>query len=207
MKTKRYLIGIENNIVCDYNTTLRQIKIVKRFECSFTTEAWQKIDWNTFDNPICERSLFQSILRDRKRRVDEKIAMADRMPFAVITVKKLDEKVIRVEFYEGHDELKLTYDFRDVWYKSIDMPNFMNKDVMKYNPSMFLYRNYGIPLEYSKVLLEGLHETETAMEHSECEGCKKIKADTPLCQCLGKSLEEHSITLSEYENFIFNKIS
>ena len=64
-------------------------------------EQGKQVDWQELFDPNNYRSIFQAILDDRERRVDQREIMCDRPPFAVVTVT--ENGIERVEYYEGHD--------------------------------------------------------------------------------------------------------
>ncbi|CCQ92869.1 hypothetical protein CULT_1110006 [[Clostridium] ultunense Esp] len=111
-----------------------------------------------FYDPEEPRTLFQSILKDRKIRVDKGQFMADRPSFAVITAK--NGKAVRLEYYEGHDSLELVYDIRSQEFYNKELPPFMEKDEYGYDPSAFLEELFGIPKDISKPILEILHKMD-----------------------------------------------
>ena len=94
-----YFIGANGEKVVDSIETLKQIEAVKKLTCNMLDDG-NILTWNDFDNPEETRTLFQSILGDRKMRVDEKTFMADRPAFCVIT--EHEGAAVRLEYYEGH---------------------------------------------------------------------------------------------------------
>ena len=104
---KKLWIGIKNDKACDSKVTKEQIKSIKKFPISITYEN-KKLNWAHIDNLDEPRSLFQSIIKDRELRIDKRTLMADRPKFAVCTIEQ--GKVIRIEFYEGHNRLEKTFD-------------------------------------------------------------------------------------------------
>lgn len=82
--------------------------------------------------------------------------MADRPDFCVITA--MDNKAVRLEFYEGHDALELVYDLRAKELHGKDLPKFMENDPQAYDPAAFLKEAFGLPEEFTKPLLEELHK-------------------------------------------------
>lgn len=157
MKTVTLLIGTDGVHAADSATTLKQIQAVEALECALEHEN-EKISWEGFDNPDEPRSLFQSILRDRKRRIDEHTMMADRPSFAVVTAT--GGKVIRLEYYEGHDALRLEFDLRSKELQGKTLPNFIDEDPQAYNPAKFLEEFFGIPESVSKPILDETHREE-----------------------------------------------
>lgn len=104
-------LGInDDGKVVDSSTTRNQIEAVKELECRIQQEDGSKVSWDDLDDPDEPRTLFQALLADRRRRVDEDTLMANRPPFCVVTED--DGAAIRLEYYEGHDALSMTYDVR-----------------------------------------------------------------------------------------------
>src|SRR5690554_228541 len=130
-----YHIGFDGEEVVNSLKTQRQIDEVKKLECMLVHKG-TSLDWETFDNPEQSQTLFQAILRDRKCRVDEGNLMADRPQFAVITA--YEGKAVRLEYYEGHDELELVYDIRAAELKGKNLPQFLESDPHAYDPAAFL---------------------------------------------------------------------
>lgn len=157
MKAETLLIGTGGMQAADFANTLKQIQAVEVLECALEHEG-EKISWEGFDNPDEPRSLFQSILRDRKRRIDEHTMMADRPSFAVITAT--GGKAVRLEYYEGHDALQLVFDLRSKELQGKKLPNFLDEDPQAYNPAKFLEEVLGIPESVSKPILDEVHREE-----------------------------------------------
>lgn len=156
MKIKTLFIGADGEKTVNSATTQEQIEAVRALECTLEAENGEKISWKDVDNPQEPRSLFQFILGDRKIRVDQNTPMADRPAFAVITA--IDNKAVRLEFYEGHDALELTYDLRAKELHKKDLPIFMKSDPNAYNPVEFLKEAFGFPEDLTKSLLDKIHE-------------------------------------------------
>jgi hypothetical protein len=70
----------------------------------------------------------------------------------------MDNKAVRLEYYEGHDALTLVYDVRAKELQDKELPNFMDKDPQVYDPAKFLKEAFGIPEELSKPILDELHK-------------------------------------------------
>lgn len=134
-KTKILFVGIDGEKVVDSTTTQKQIDEIESLECVLSHKG-QRLTWKEFDNPDEPCTLFQSIINDRKMRVDEHTLMADRPSFAVVTA--MDVKAVRLEYYEGHDTLKLVYDLRAKELQGKKLPNFMEYGPHGYDPSKFL---------------------------------------------------------------------
>lgn len=157
MKAETLFIGADAEQVVNSKKTLEQIQAVEALECAFEHEG-QRISWKDLNNAEEPRTLFQSILRDRKRRVDENTLMADRPSFAVITA--MDGKAVRLEFYEGHDALQLVFDLRSKELQGRKLPNFMDEDPQAYDPAKFLEEALGIPESVSKPVIDEVHKEE-----------------------------------------------
>jgi len=155
MKAETLFIGTDGEQVVDSKKTLEQIQAVEALECILENEG-EKISWKDLNNHDEPRTIFQSILRDRKRRVDEHTMMADRPSFAVITAAV--EKAVRLEFYEGHDALQLEFDLRSKELQGKKLPNFMAEDSQAYDPAKFLEAFFGIPESMSKPVLDDVHK-------------------------------------------------
>ena len=155
---KIYYIGVDGEQTVNSSETLKQIEEIKQFECNLIdhTENDKKLNWNDFYNVDDNRTLFKHILGDREIRVDNKTAMADRPSFCVLT--EHENKIIRLEYYEGHDSLSLKYDIRSKELEGKELKNFMDKDENGYNPIEFLQEVFGIPAEISKPILEKAHK-------------------------------------------------
>lgn len=157
MKTEILFIGVDGEQTVNSHETLKQIEKVKSLEC-FLEHKGEKLTWNDFDNPEEPRTLFQSIRRDRGLRIDKKTFMADRPSFAVITA--MDNKAVRLEYYEGHDALSLVYDVKSKELQGKELSNFLDEDPQAYDPAKFLREAFGISEEFSKPLLDEAHDKD-----------------------------------------------
>jgi len=158
MGTETFFIGVGGGKVVASKETITQIEKVRALECTLETETGEKITWDDLDDPNESRTLFQCILGDRKRRVDQKTFMADRPSFCVVTA--MDGKAMRLEFYEGHDALSLVYDIRAKELKGKSLQNFMDHDPQAYDPAKFLKETFGMSEEITRPMLEELHKKE-----------------------------------------------
>jgi len=161
---KNKMIGFAKNIFCigtlgehvvDSKKTIEQIEAVKKLDCRLTHDG-QQLDWNAFDNPEQKSSLFQSILKDRKIRVDENTRMTYWPPFCVVTAR--ENKGIRLEYYEGNDSLLLAFDFRSKELKGKKLPNFRDvgpSTILKDVVGMDLFGN---PEDITRPILDEPHE-------------------------------------------------
>lgn len=152
-----YFIGVDGEQVVDSVETAKQIEVVKKLNCNLQNDG-NVLTWDDFDNSEESRTLFQSILGDRKIRVDEKTFMADRPAFCVITEHEGD--AVRLEYYEGHDALSLVYDIRAKELTGKDLPKWMESDPQAYDPVKFLKDVFGFPEGFTKPILEDAHKKE-----------------------------------------------
>jgi hypothetical protein len=146
-------IGVDGENAVNSETVLKQIEEIKKYELNIYDVDGNKIEWKDLDNEN-DRSLFRNIYLDRKVRIDEKTAMADRPQFAVCTIE--DNKIIRLEFYEGHDSLKLEFDLRRKEDFDKDLKPYMQEDENAYNPLEFL-QSLGISKELANKAIELTH--------------------------------------------------
>lgn len=156
-KIRTLFIGADGEKVVNCATTRKQIAEVEALECALEHDGLA-VTWKDLDDPEQPRTIFQSILQDRKLRVDEHTMMADRPAFAVITAR--EGKAVRLEYYEGHDALKLVFDLRARGLQGKSMPAFLESDPHAYDPAKFLKDLLGIPEEVSKPILDAAHKNE-----------------------------------------------
>jgi hypothetical protein len=147
-------IGIENDEACGSKKVLGQIAEIKKYDLDIYDIDQNKINWSNLDNGN-DRSLFKNIVLDREIRVDNNTAMADRPPFIVCTVE--DNKIIRLEFYEGHDSLELVYDLRRKEDIGKELKPYLEEDENAYNPIEFL-GSLGINKELAEKVISMVHE-------------------------------------------------
>ena len=55
-------------------------------------------------------------------------------------------------------ELKLEYDLKTKELSGAELPNFLDSNPKAYDPSKFLLEHLEIPVEFSKPILEHLHD-------------------------------------------------
>jgi len=115
-----------------------QIEQVKKLECAVVTPEGEQVSWQDVDDPKEPRTLFQFIEADREKRAEN--LMADRPPFAVVTVQ--DRRAVRLQFYEGHDALSKSYDLRSKELQGEDLGDFLESDPQAYDPAAFVAENY-----------------------------------------------------------------
>lgn len=110
---KRYifLIGIdEDGKPTDLLTTKDEIRKIEKFEVNLHTRQGDIITWKHINDYKNSSTIFQTILKDREMRIDKGFPMKDKPRYAVITFE--NRKVIRFEYYEGKEKLRLKYDIR-----------------------------------------------------------------------------------------------
>ena len=146
-------IGVDGENAVNSETTLKQIEEIKKYELNIFDVDGNKITWADLDNED-DRSLLKNIVEDRKTRIDNKIAMADRPPFIAVTIA--DNKIIRLEFYEGHDILELVYDLRQKCDIGKELKPYMAEDENAYNPIDFL-GSLGINKELAEKVISMVH--------------------------------------------------
>lgn len=147
-------IGVDGENAVNSETVLKQIEEIKKYELNIYDVDGNKITWADLDNEN-DRSLFRNIYLDRKVRIDKKTAMADRPQFIACTIE--NNKIIRLEFYEGHDSLKLEFDLRKKEDFDKDLKPYMQEDENAYNPIAFL-QSMGINKEVAEKAMELFHE-------------------------------------------------
>ena len=157
--TTTMFVGVDGQQTVSGAETERQIAAVTALECALLTEKGEPVTWLDMNDPAEPRSLFQYVLTDRRIRVDQKTLMADRPAFAVVTVH--DGRAVRLEYYEGHDQLECTYDLRSAELQGKPLPRFMDVDPQAYDPAAFLAELFGLPPEITRPVIEGLHDPDT----------------------------------------------
>jgi hypothetical protein len=162
VEARTLFVGHDGEKVVDSKTTLEQIAEVENLECSLKHEG-EQLSWKLFNNPDEPRTIFQFILGDRKWRVDENTLMADRPPVAVVTA--MDNKAVRLEFYEGHDALTCSFDVRAEELQGKDMPLWMTSDPQAYDPIKFLKEAFGLPEDFTRPVMKSLHPDTWDKEH------------------------------------------
>lgn len=161
MMAETILIGIDarGERAVGRAETEEQIARVRGLVCALM-EGEEALAWEDFDNPDEPRTLFRAIARDRERRIDHGLMMADRPPFAVVTTE--GGRAVRLEYYEGHDALGLVYDVRARELQGVALARYLEADPHAYDPVAFLAEVLGIPQDVSDPLLRGAHEEETS---------------------------------------------
>lgn len=106
---KQYMIGFIDDTACGSKETSKQIEDIMQLDLALEHNG-EKITWGDINNPAEPRTLLQAIVRDREVRIDQKTLMANRPLFALLTEE--NGRIVRLEYYEGHDYLSCTYDLR-----------------------------------------------------------------------------------------------
>lgn len=155
-KTRRILlVGVDDKGTVDSKTTQTQITEILALECTLYDK--KPLTWGELDH------LLQGIAHDRRLRTDQHTYMADRPAFAAVSVA--GSKVVRLEFYGGHDEFKLIFDLRSTELQGKKLPNFLNPEYPCQNRGLsFPATHCAPPAGYR----EGGHE---------CQDCP-LKKDT-----------------------------
>jgi hypothetical protein len=110
----------------DSQTTRAQADAVVSLPCTLVYEG-ELLPWTTFDDPDEPNTIFQSIVRDRYRRVDENFPMVNKPPFAVVTVER--GRAVRLEYYAGYKHLVLIFDIRSYDWHDKNIPPFIKGDL------------------------------------------------------------------------------
>jgi len=160
-KIEQRLIGIIEDHTCTSHETQEQINNLIQYEIDIY-ENEEKVLWSDVYDKTNEkeRVLFNSILADRKIRVDQKIPLADRPKFAICTI--INDVCERIEFYEGHDRLEKTFDLRSKRLAKMNLEDFLTEDEYGYEPIKFLKQQNLINKENESLfrnMLEILHSS------------------------------------------------
>jgi len=107
---KKYTIGQIGDRLLGYKVTLEQINQIMGYELDIETKDGITILWSNIYSPLKTASPLQTILMDRKLRVDEERPMRDKPRYAIFTIK--NNQVIRFEYYQGRERLNLIFDIR-----------------------------------------------------------------------------------------------
>lgn len=127
---EKYYIGFKGNSVVNSKDTIQQIIDIKKYNLDIHDGDGNKLSWEVIDNCKYKESLFRNIVRDRKLRVNMKSIMADRPPYCVAYTE--ENSVVRIEYFEGHDELKQIYDIRRFDLYNVDLEPDLQIDPLKY---------------------------------------------------------------------------
>lgn len=115
------LIGInERYEACSSEEVRKTIEALKANYSLDLEHQGQPVTWDALYKS--ERSILKAIEIDRTMRIDKGQIMASRPPFAVATI--VNNKIVRLEFYEGEDRLVMTYDLRSRELQGVDMGRF-----------------------------------------------------------------------------------
>ena len=116
---KKLFIGFEGDFdgegmkVVDTDKIRKQIGKLKGYELDLhSPDTKEPLKWRELHDETEQRDrlVLNAIIMDREKRVDDNMLMANRPPLAIFTIR--NEKIVRFEFYEGHDRLSLYYDIR-----------------------------------------------------------------------------------------------
>lgn len=157
-KIKRILIGLDavGERAVGSQETESSIRYARKFECALVSDQGEAITWDGLDNPEEPLTILQYVVRDRKLRIDQGKIMADRPPFAVVTIR--DQRVVRLEFYEGHDALECTYDLRAPELQGVKLPRYLERDPQAYDPVEYLKSAGLVPPGTEEIIREMLRE-------------------------------------------------
>ena len=109
---KYYEIGFDGDTITNARQTLKQIQSIEKYKLDIYDKYGRKLDWDDIYDKTDSYKLCSVIYYDRKMRA--KVPMADRPPFLRFTT--IESKIIRMEFYFGHDKLEKLYDFGNDTY-------------------------------------------------------------------------------------------
>jgi hypothetical protein len=179
---EKIFIGFKNNHVINSKDTFRQVLKLKKLKLNLHHEDGQDVQWLDIYDSSNPRSIIQAIILDRRRRVDYKSIMADRPSTCVVTIN--NDSIDRIEYYEGHDGLKLIYDIRskslqgvqlessykeeqEIMNSSYGIRSFTNKPQIGIDYAIFcnLAHEKIIKREKDDKLLYYARNTETLKEH------------------------------------------
>lgn len=105
-----YVIGQIDHRLLGHQATLEQINNIMAYQLNIQTRDGICLSWENLYSSQRSSSPLSTILKDRKLRVDEGKPMRDLPRYAVFSVK--DDEIIRFEYYQGRETLKLVYDLR-----------------------------------------------------------------------------------------------
>jgi hypothetical protein len=94
------------------DATREQLAELREYDLAVRSEDGEPVPWDAIDDADEPDSICQHVVRDREQRVDDGTLMADRPPVAIFTIDEAAGEVVRVEYYWGHDRLRLEYDLR-----------------------------------------------------------------------------------------------
>ena len=122
MKIKFETIGFENLEALRSEQTREQINKMRELEIVVVepSNRGEVVKWDDIDNPTEDRTLLRAIEQDRDVRVNQNTCMADRPNLCILTI--IDEKIERIEFYEGHDALECTCDLKSLRLMKYKLP-------------------------------------------------------------------------------------
>lgn len=166
MENEKKIIGFIDNITCSSKETQKQINEIMQYKINIVDNN-EIVKWTDLydENNTDKRVLFNSIIADRKRRVDENTALADRPRFAVCTIT--NGTCERIEFYEGHDRLEKTFDLRSKELSNKKLEDYLEDDEYAYDPIEFLKANNIIDKENEKLYRDILNILHSPIEKND----------------------------------------
>mgnify|MGYP003762095017 CR=1 FL=1 len=122
-----HTIGLIGDRLLGYRATLEQIQNMMNYKLNIQTRDGISLTWENLHSEKRSSAPLSTILQDRLLRVDEGKPMRDLPRYAVLSVK--NRQVIRFEYYQGREKLRLVYDLRreDLYIPWID--EYLNKNL------------------------------------------------------------------------------
>jgi hypothetical protein len=105
---QKIYVGVRNGRIVSSSTVKKHVRTLQEKYALDIHYKGQKVTWEQINDPENIRTIFQHIIEDRRLRNDHNIALADRPPFVILWEHK--KRIVRLEYYEGHDALQLVYD-------------------------------------------------------------------------------------------------
>lgn len=158
IQPRLHYIGFDGERAVTSRETQAQIDAIKDLRCALVDQS-EPFAWRDIDDPAEPRTLFQHILGDRRLRIDQKRLMANRPPIAVAT--EHDGAIVRLEYYEGHDQLECTHDLRSADLAGKELPRWMEQDPQAYDPVAFMEQAFGVDPQLTKAVLQATHDPDT----------------------------------------------
>lgn len=159
---EKIFIGFKNDHVINSKDTFRQVSKLKKLNLNLLHEDGQDVQWLDIYDSSNPRSIIQAIILDRRKRVDYKNIMADRPSTCVVTIN--NDSIDRIEYYEGHDGLRLVYDIRSKSLQGVQLDNSY-KDELNIIHTVDIAHETIIKREKDNNLLYYARNTETLEQH------------------------------------------
>lgn len=105
---QKIYVGVRNGEIVSSSAVKEHVKTLQEKYALDIHYKGRKVAWEQINDPGNIRTIFQHIIEDRRLRNDHDIALADRPPFVILWEHK--KRIVRLEYYEGHDTLQLVYD-------------------------------------------------------------------------------------------------